>query len=469
MVAKTKKPTLSLVRPEGPVSVVSAVGGGPGVMTVDVRTVVSSPRNPPARIEPGPEMDQLVGSVREVGVLQPILVVSAAAWRAAWPADELGTAEWVALAGNRRRRAAELAERFEVPVWVRDDLAADEAVTMLTENIHRLELSPIAEAQGFARLVDQGLTQTRIAQLLSVSQGHVAKRLALLKLLPTTRAAVEAGQLTLAEAAEVLALEPEVQQGVETRLDREVQSGADLPTWKLIKDASEDVVRGRNRVVAEERIAELGGEVEIADQVERGWARIYNETDEELQAAAAAKNLVVVPAGWGEGVLNWYLRKAPKREPGGAEQAEREQAERARERERKDSQKRRTEFTREKLTAIPSKAELQAGMTWFINRLTTVGTWQTQQLAHSLDKDAPEGLDAAAWAKNLKKRNPTRLAWLYVVAARELELRRTWGWSEDEVHYLEALIDEGYEPGEWETATLAEARKMMDEHEEEGL
>lgn len=138
------------------------------------------------------DLNELVASIREVGILQALLVT----------ADADG---YEILAGERRYRAAKLAGLTKVPCTVRAKIEAQpRLVSALIENIQREDLPPIDEAKAFSDLIEKhGLTQQQVADRLGVSAGYVSKRLALLKLPPAARKLVGTDDLSLATAYEL--------------------------------------------------------------------------------------------------------------------------------------------------------------------------------------------------------------------------------------------------------------------------
>jgi ParB/RepB/Spo0J family partition protein len=174
---------------------------------------------PPGRLRPGPfnprkqfppeSLQELAASLRQVGVLEPILVRplplagDPAGGEPAEPIFEI-------VAGERRYRAALLAELPEVPCLIRalDDTAALEHAVL--ENLQREDLQPLEEADGFAALIERGgYTVAQLADRLGKSVRHVYGRLALRKLAPelveavaTRRLPASAGELIIAAAGE---------------------------------------------------------------------------------------------------------------------------------------------------------------------------------------------------------------------------------------------------------------------------
>jgi ParB family chromosome partitioning protein len=179
--------------------------GVSGLLEVPVNAVAPNPKQPRTQWD-ADEIEALAASIREVGILQPIVVR-----RAGEDGYELD-------AGERRLRAAKVAGLATVPVVLRDTGDADLLREALIENIHRQDLGPIELAEAFRQLLeDLGLKQEELAERVGVSRSHIANTIRLLQLpLETqqllTDAKIQAGHaralLTLgdAEAVNTLAL-----------------------------------------------------------------------------------------------------------------------------------------------------------------------------------------------------------------------------------------------------------------------
>jgi ParB family transcriptional regulator, chromosome partitioning protein len=141
------------------------------------------------------ELDALAQSIREKGVLAPLLVRPVA--------DDEAAFELVA--GERRWRAAQRVGIHEVPVLVRA-LADHEALEIaLVENLQREELSPLEEAEAYRRLVNEfGRTQASLAEAVGKSRSHVANTLRLLSLPAPVRDRLEGGELSAGHARALL-------------------------------------------------------------------------------------------------------------------------------------------------------------------------------------------------------------------------------------------------------------------------
>ncbi|MBO0737098.1 MAG: ParB/RepB/Spo0J family partition protein [Alphaproteobacteria bacterium] len=141
------------------------------------------------------ELDALAQSIREKGILQPLLVRSVAEEEAAF---EL-------VAGERRWRAAQRVGMHEVPVIVRA-LADSEALEIaLVENLQREDLSPLEEAEAYSRLMEEfGRTQAALAEAVGKSRSHVANTLRLLSLPEPVRRRLDDGELSAGHARALL-------------------------------------------------------------------------------------------------------------------------------------------------------------------------------------------------------------------------------------------------------------------------
>ena len=182
-------------------SLVSALGDSSGITMVATSSVSSNPDNPSGRVA---DVESLIESVREVGVLQPLLLAPSGVFGLAHPEhlEAVQGFEWVILAGHRRHVAAIGAGLAEVPAVVREDLSRDgrDDEVLLHENLHRKELTALEEARGYGRMASRGLSQRAIARHTGISQGQIAKRMSLLKLVPEVQDAVDTDKLVVIEA-----------------------------------------------------------------------------------------------------------------------------------------------------------------------------------------------------------------------------------------------------------------------------
>ncbi|MFT8586175.1 ParB/RepB/Spo0J family partition protein [Acetobacter papayae] len=165
-----------------------------GVSSLPVEALVPGPFQPRQDMQPE-ALEELAQSIRERGILQPILVRS--------DPDQPG--QYQIIAGERRWRAAQLAQCHDVPVHVRDLDEADAMAAALVENLQRADLNPVEEAEGLNRLQeDYNLTQEDLAKAIGKSRPHVANMLRLLRLPEAVRTELKTGNLSAGHARALL-------------------------------------------------------------------------------------------------------------------------------------------------------------------------------------------------------------------------------------------------------------------------
>lgn len=143
------------------------------------------------------ELAELADSIKQNGILQPLLV------------RKKGS-EYEIVAGERRYQAAKTAGLTEIPVVIRDISDDDVFKLALIENLQRSDLSPLEEAQGYRQLIkEKGLTQEELAKLLSKSRSAITNTLRLLDLPKEVQELVEEGKLTAGHARAILAVPSE--------------------------------------------------------------------------------------------------------------------------------------------------------------------------------------------------------------------------------------------------------------------
>lgn len=131
-------------------------------------------------------LEQLATSIRENGVLQPLLV------------RPLATGNYQIIAGERRWRASKIAGLSEVPVVIRDDLSEEQVMQIaLIENLQRENLNPIEEALGYKELIDNyNMTQDQLAKSLGKARSSIANSLGLLTLPKSVKDLLQQGELS---------------------------------------------------------------------------------------------------------------------------------------------------------------------------------------------------------------------------------------------------------------------------------
>jgi ParB family chromosome partitioning protein len=173
-------------------------------------------------------MASLTASVREVGILQPILVRS------------VGEDTFELIAGERRWRAARRAGLPTIPAIVREASEAHSVEEALIENLHRADLNPLEEAGAYQQLIeDFGLTHEQLSARVGKSRVAITNTLRLFQLPPTVQKLIEEGQLTAGHARALLGT-PD--RGFQESLARRAVSE------QLSVRAVEDAVRVRNEL-----------------------------------------------------------------------------------------------------------------------------------------------------------------------------------------------------------------------------
>jgi ParB family chromosome partitioning protein len=168
------------------------------LLLLELDAVLPNPRQPRRHFDPD-GLEELASSIREVGVLQPVLV------RETPEGYEL-------VAGERRLRASRMAGRSTIPARVVEVTPQDQHVLALVENLQRQDLSPVEEARSLAELLEQsGMTQVELARRIGRSQAAVANKLRLLKLASPVQKLIEEGKLGERQARALVGLDEEDQ------------------------------------------------------------------------------------------------------------------------------------------------------------------------------------------------------------------------------------------------------------------
>lgn len=158
-------------------------------------------RVPVERVEPNPHqprrdfpeeaLAELAASIREKGIIQPLIVRN----------NPRKTDSYEIVAGERRWRAAQIAQLHEVPVLLRDFDDGEVLEIAIIENIQRADLNPVEEAMGYRQLMDRfGHTQEKLAEALSKSRSHIANLLRLLNLPTEVQVWLREGKLSAGHA-----------------------------------------------------------------------------------------------------------------------------------------------------------------------------------------------------------------------------------------------------------------------------
>jgi ParB family chromosome partitioning protein len=245
---------------------------------VPIESLRPSPYQPRRRIDLA-ELESLVASVREKGILQPILVRR-------MDGDDSDADKFEIVAGERRWRAAQEAQLHRVPVVIKDLDDTETLEVALVENLQRQDLSPLEEAQGYSRLMEEfSHTQERLAQVIGKSRSHLANMLRLMALPDEVKDMLDDGRLTAGHGRAILAAKNQVavarrivKQGLSVRDSERIAQGSpgNAPRQKTAKNA--------DTIALEKDISDtLGLPIDIRHKGERGGeVKIAYKTLEQL-------------------------------------------------------------------------------------------------------------------------------------------------------------------------------------------
>ena len=238
-VAEKRRPALGrgmaalLSNAPPPASAAPAAAPGRSLLMLPVEAIERNPNQPRKRFEEA-KLEELAASIREHGIVEPILV-------------RRDGGQYRILAGERRWRAAQRAGLKEVPAVLREASEREAFELALVENLQRADLNAIEEAEAYEVLLGaHGLTQERIAERVGKERSTVANALRLLKLPEDVRDLVRGGELDMGHARALLGLEdPEA---VRKMAQRAVREGLSVrATEALVRLAS---MKGRKKAPA---------------------------------------------------------------------------------------------------------------------------------------------------------------------------------------------------------------------------
>ena len=251
-----------------------------GVMLVSVDLVFPNPRQPRSMMHPE-ELQDLTTSIREHGVLQPLIVT---------PGDMQG--RYILIAGERRLQAARLAGLASVPVLVRQATDQQRLELAIIENVQRSDLSALEQAEAYRQLAeDFDLSHEEIAARVGKSRVAVTNTLRLLKLPDAVKNALIEGRISEGHARALLALPtPEAQAAaLRTVITSELNV---RQTEELVRKLSGEKPLRRPKPAAVPEVAELeerlrtslGTKVTLRSGRKGGTVTIHYYSDEELNA-----------------------------------------------------------------------------------------------------------------------------------------------------------------------------------------
>lgn len=213
-------------------------------MPVDL--LKASPNNPRKNFAEA-DIEDLSRSIREKGLLQPIVV------------RPIANGEYEIVAGERRWRAAQRAGVHEVPVLIRDLTDGEALEIALIENIQRSDLNALEEARAYSMLLEQfSYTQQQLADSIGKSRSHIANTLRLLSLPEAVRAEIEQGRLTAGHARALVATDSPaelaariIKLGLSVREAEKLARETSAPKKQKIKPEKDADTRALEKLVSE--------------------------------------------------------------------------------------------------------------------------------------------------------------------------------------------------------------------------
>ena len=261
----------------------SVTDGGRKPRRAPIENLRANPRNP-RRLFTDDELDELAASIRERGIIQPIVVRA------------LQGDNFEIIAGERRWRAAQRAGLHDVPIAVVEASDAQALEYAIIENVQRADLNPIEEASGYLALMDDfNRTQEDVAQIVGKSRPHVANTIRLLKLPEPVKQLVRSGKISAGHArlllgqanAEQMA-QAIIEKGWSVRqVEEDLRKDAAAQMRDLRRDAKgpANAVKDADTRALEKRLSDaLGLEVSVDHRGEGGSLRIKYSNLEQLDA-----------------------------------------------------------------------------------------------------------------------------------------------------------------------------------------
>ena len=259
----------------------------PGVREIEIDAIVPNPRQPRHKINPK-DVRELADSIKEHGLIQPLIVTPAAGVTGDEPRYQL-------IAGERRWTAAKMAGLKQIPVIVRGATPQEMLELALVENIQRADLNALEEANAYKQLMDDfGLTQEQVATKVGKDRTTVANSLRLLKLPSEIQSAIIDQSISEGHARAIQTLTDERQQKALLRAVianalsvRQTEEAArrlnEKPKAKK-KKSDEREMPAATRALEEDFRKALGTKVQVFRSKKGGKVVAHFYSDEELEA-----------------------------------------------------------------------------------------------------------------------------------------------------------------------------------------
>ncbi len=247
---------------------------------IPIEFVSRNPRNPRRTFDEG-ELQDLASSIRQHGIVQPVVVRTIAEER------------YEIIAGERRWRAAQLAGFTDIPVIVRDVDDRTALEIAIVENVQRSDLNPLEEAMGYDQLIaEHGYTQNDLGEIIGKSRSHVANSLRLLKLPEPVRDMLSSGTLSAGHARALIPTSDPVTlarsiiaKGLSVRdTERLAQNDIRAQNDPTYGQASKPQEKDADTLALERTLSDsLGLDVTVNHKVSGGQLRIAYKTLDQLE------------------------------------------------------------------------------------------------------------------------------------------------------------------------------------------
>jgi ParB family chromosome partitioning protein len=247
--------------------------------TMPIEFVARSAKNPRRYFDEA-ELQDLASSIRQHGIVQPVVVRT------------VGENRYEIIAGERRWRAAQLAGFTDIPVIIRDVDDRTALELAIVENVQRSDLNPLEEALGYEQLIaEHGYTQNDLGEIIGKSRSHVANSLRLLKLPDPVRDMLAEGSLSAGHARALVSTSDPVslaravvQKGMSVR-DAERLAQNDIKSQSEPKERALANVKDSDTIALERSLSDaLGLDVTINHKSGSGQIRINYKSLDQLEA-----------------------------------------------------------------------------------------------------------------------------------------------------------------------------------------
>jgi len=242
---------------------------------VPIEYLRPNPRNP-RRNFPDAELDELAASIKERGIIQPVVVRSV---RGVKDAYEI-------IAGERRWRAAQRAALHEIPIVPLEASDSEALELAIIENVQRTDLNPLEEGAGYQALASEyGHSHEDIAKIVGKSRSHVTNTLRLLKLPEPVKAYIHAGKIT-AGAARMLIGAPDPEEMAREIVDRglNVRQVEALAKDRAPGSGKKRAVKNVDTIALERRVSNtLGLTVTVDHRTKGGVLHIHYRSLDQLE------------------------------------------------------------------------------------------------------------------------------------------------------------------------------------------